>query len=1045
MKKRRDLCAEELFLLDTYTPAETARINTTDLFLAYTGNITPFTNATAAGNAVSMVNGQATIGELSIPVDIVIECWVALSGTSNLLSVGTSFKIDYTHSDMSITIIRYPSASNQEVFKITVPDLTTGWHHICINRVNTRLDLLIDGVIVNTINTYNYVIPNGTASLNDFNGSFKYLRISRHSYPLQVLTNLDNIDLELTPTALHTNPSRLLFNLKYQDETNSITILPSSKVSLSYQDQHIISPAASLSNIFSTLQGMAVVPSYDFTLPESYTLELIFSFVGNSDACLIYSDYPNWYIADVQSTLRLYYYVGAVLQEVTVGPLTSSVENRLSISFINGSTKLCLNNDAIVTVNTDLRSAYPFYRFNYGRPGILNSGTDLYLSLFRAWSYDKLVNPYVVTNTEVFAPRVLPYNKPAYKYKDDVPTVNTLNSNGIQVTCASASITASTNTIFTITRVNANNPVTVYLEYNFSQGTLPAIVLLNSNQFTNTFTVNLTPLSAYTSIVNFKVTARTDIHTASLTLPYLNNVALPTTPLLLGDMVDGYFLDVNPFVSLKARGTANSTATRTYFENYGFGLYLNNTNVFTLPNQATLVKTVVLLYKEQQPTPYRAYVGDTTTYSFNGGPNGELIGELQVDAESYIQALSVNGVFDNVKIAPNGNMFVAVQLNTNKVLVYTKTNNLWTTAPVELSLNLQSPNQVASAYIDVNTQGNVIAIGFRNANLGEGVVKVWRLAQGQWVEDLHLSSPVAQPVPGNFGHAVAISDNGLVLAVTELNSYKVYIYNKTTTWSSTPTQTITGTVSFGHNIALSTTGIYLFIGNSVLQDTKIYKYATGTFTLLQTIAYGYNFALDKSNNDLLISNYTANPEVKLYRFDTVDSWDLIKTFTGTGTFGSSISLSEGVVVIGDLDNDRVLMYKEPDNWVSSTVFTKAIDYYGVVVDVAKDLLVLADSGTVLDVLSADTSILQPPIVSIRSNATNSQPTELLYNNDINILFIQSSNNLTISSVGSNRAGGRLNGIFLGALFYSILLSEQQMITLETYLKKRLAILENSIL
>jgi hypothetical protein len=446
----------------------------------------------------------------------------------------------------------------------------------------------------------------------------------------------------------------------------------------------------------------------------------------------------------------------------------------------------------------------------------------------------------------------------------------------------------------------------------------------------------------------------------------------------------------------------------------------------------------MFIYRELNTVTNRSYVGSSNSYTFNGGSNGELVGSLVFNnsATDYIVAIeNTNILASKVYISKNNSTYLVVNETTGTITVYRKTNSgIWN----EIGLNLNtgiSDNQGISVHISYN--GDYIALGFKNANNGEGVVQVWKRNNNSWTKDLHMSSPNPVANLTAFGHRACISDSGTRLVVSELGSNTVYIFDKTTLWSNTPTEAIIGSEQFGYDIDINKTATSLLINELDTKTSYLYK-LDSSWTLDNTWNEGIKVKLHPTEDKVLLSDYLLK-NVKLHTKNT--TWSLTKTFTSSNdNFGYDIDIIDNSnVYILDLTASLINVYDSTDsyNLLASFDGGLSIDENIYTFSASNSSIVFSNYDNLIRLITNDGSSLPERIINVRQKFSNVPLTTLLDGNDVQILTFTSNVPLSIDKIGNSLISTGLNGLWLGTLFFNSILTTNEVESLESFIIKYL--------
>ena len=144
----------------------------------------------------------------------------------------------------------------------------------------------------------------------------------------------------------------------------------------------------------------------------------------------------------------------------------------------------------------------------------------------------------------------------------------------------------------------------------------------------------------------------------------------------------------------------------------------------------------------------------------------------------------------------------------------------------EISLDVPAANDYFGYSIDLSKEGKVLVVGQYgksvSSNAGAGSCSIYDKTQGEWTLTQTIDTPNPE-ASGNFGFSVAVSADGLVLAIGAPNEDalgtddgRIYIYELASgTWSLTQTTVLEGSsgngndLSLGHSVDLNEDGSIL--------------------------------------------------------------------------------------------------------------------------------------------------------------------------------------------------------------------------------------------
>jgi hypothetical protein len=403
--------------------------------------------------------------------------------------------------------------------------------------------------------------------------------------------------------------------------------------------------------------------------------------------------------------------------------------------------------------------------------------------------------------------------------------------------------------------------------------------------------------------------------------------------------LDGYFAksSVTSGILPNLTSTANATTSATLETSLLYGNIYNiasSGQKINLPSPVVGVRTLFFVYRELAAKSYRKYVGSSSGYTFNGGSGTQLVGALQFNEGDFVKVSTQSGRFSKVAIAEDESNLVYIDDLSNTVKVVRRISGVWRfDSAVTLPLTSGDAASLANASLQINSTGDLICIGVKNSNLGEGrVLHFSRTGAATWTSSLNLGQTSPVPYIDGFGLAAFVSDDNTALLASVQGSNHIYkftssagIYNTTPSnvfnffgkkilgnfdlsrWaaqdnsgnvrvfdSDTLTQTITGA-----DLDFALKGDYLATAN-FSGEVKIWKYETGAWTVIKTITsattnFGYSLSFNASY-DLLVGSPNESTSF-LYSFS--DNWTVPKSFISTGLYGYTNALTTNSVLISN--------------------------------------------------------------------------------------------------------------------------------------------------
>jgi hypothetical protein len=254
-------------------------------------------------------------------------------------------------------------------------------------------------------------------------------------------------------------------------------------------------------------------------------------------------------------------------------------------------------------------------------------------------------------------------------------------------------------------------------------------------------------------------------------------------------------------------------------------------------------------------------------------------------------------------------------------------------------------NDYAGYAVDMNAAGDRIIVSTLNKSSGSlfgvGEAAVYNLNGGTWSK---LGSSIVPPLPANninFGESVAISSDGLTIAVGTPRSdsntrgaIMVYTWNGSS-WVSKGE--ILGTINqqqHGLSISINSDGTRLVTGSNFLGQIYIYTW-NGTSWVKQTQTLnGYGYPVINSQGDKVATLTMAYDNIIIYTWNGTSWIESILTTNETNLFKLSIN-SDGTVIAAASPSalnstGSVSIFNYVNNqWVKYKMFGKEqADYFG---------------------------------------------------------------------------------------------------------------------
>lgn len=1023
-------------------------------------------------------NGEASFGTYPKFTDFTFSTWLylELNQPSTILEGTGSFSVVIDPSTDALIFTRVIYGVEVEEFSIPFQVNAQEWVHLIIIRAANVLKVVKNLVISEEITNYYYPIPESTIYIGkSFTGRL-YNSILAFSYDTSLLisNDVDILKQPFTKASIENeNAEAKLIDLRNVDIVSSSNIFPLTRFNTFYDPVGacwVISRTAANSSYKTTTTGLLVIPPSYVKLTLPYTIEIAFELDDSASEpsnLIIASQWysgnnRSWYLWYEFSSNNLYFAylnksTNTVIQHV-IGTYADNIINYVTIINKSDCFNVYLNGAQVYTQPVSL---VKLHRFQFNQDNLLVADTGNSYKLHR----------FIVSPIEKYTSSYLPFlSRPFYKYTpsktgiysyhyDDEVYLNKRRIKSILNLEGPDTVAPGTSQEYTISFINRRlYPTTVFIKVDIgslsdlvpTDITVPASVSVSAGAVTASFTLQISNYSPNKYKNKFTLTVYTSTGYFSRPINIVDSRPLPVSTFTsLSGYIEGFlssFSTVQGSIPNIA-GTVTATTSGDKVDTlYGTAYTIRNTSEainFTAINN---IRTAILVYKELSPEYKRGYFGHVNLDTFNGGINQELIGSLTLDPDEYIKAIDIQKKASIVKLAEADNIFVAVDESTYNVLVYERLAGLWTTEPVELELDLADNMVIINSSLDINSSGTVIALGFQNANTGEGVVQVWVKQGAGWYKDLHLGSPTPAPYTGGFGHSVAINDDGTRLFVSQIGSSTVYIFEKDTLWDASPVETFLGSNRFGHVVSCDSTGDVFYV-NEVDTDTSYIYSFNSTWSLSQTIPFGTNGTISKNGNFLLISK-DMDGVVSLYNKPGLEFAEA-EILIGSPSFGYSLSVNnEGDLAIGSPYEHKVYYYKAAtayntfSTYVSDSV--SITDFYGYSCSVSINSLLISDFYNDIELYTTDSSSVVDAILAVRQDYTVSEKSDILKTYEPQILTFYTSLPMSIDAVGKTRTNSTLNGLVYGWLFFNKILSSSEIENLEDILKRYLALNSRSL-
>ena len=1008
----------------------------------------------------------------TLPTTWKLQCWVKIDSgkTLPILSLDTSllFSIVLNESLNKIELVYSPVSG--ETVTVSRPMLvTTDWTLVTLIRKADKLEVYSNLVKVAEFTEVYYPSSTGDlyfgkdlSGINHFYGNAQsFLLDLRYETNSPFLQNLDIFKKYYIPTTAPVNkyPTYLTLDPNYSE---GVGIYPA-KGEFTYfnhaDTSYIIYPSEKGLDYRNNVRGLAVILEEENTFhPNEFIIDVEFELLKTTtvfSSCVVLSSLAHtnygFYISYDASLeqLKFHYFVqGESIETVALIGAYAGGTIQLSIERLATYCKVYYNGVETLHITEEIN--YPIelsYRFNYNSTGFNNSATLLRLKKFNVIElfgvYEASDNSYL-SESNIFYRR---YTNDAYRLHQIGDRV--LNKRAsIPFTVSTTSISPGQSKTLTITQLSEYSAPVVYevaiqipkfSDLTLDRLTYPSTVTIASGVLTSTLNISLNTFNKLTKTSYFDIELTNGTFSATSRIIIENVPSIENSSFQISGYVEGILADddLNGFTSVDGTTTASKSSNSLYGDVYNIS---GSSQRINLSPTLTGIRTMFLAYQELSPVSNRLYFGDSNSYSFNGGPNGQLLGDLVVSGTDFLIVRTDSILVAKVVINATDDVIVRANENSGNIEVVRKVDTSWGSyVDVQvLNLQLQAPSSINNCSIDITPDGNTLLLGFPNANEGEGVVQVWNYGTS-WTKLLHIGSP--NPIPNNlggFGSFVSISPDGNMIAAAELGTNSVFLYKKATTWPNAPFQTITST-AIPSGVSITDTNL----GISYNDDTVIlYEEATPSWTLVSTFSGYSKCVLDKLSSKFLLGHlFTGVVKLRDTNAPTVD----IESFSGTTmSYGFDMTILDSVVTISSPEDSEIVQYL-PSAYTSPVVIGNAAVDYGMYISTSATSIIATNYDTVFTIHTSDSDGYGERIENTYVNGELQPQNTLLENSNVAIYTFTTAIPMNIDQIGSgynsSYGANSLNGLFLGALFYNRVLTDIEINTISNSLKRRLDIQE----
>jgi hypothetical protein len=909
---------------------------------------------------------------------------------------------------------------------LTVNDAT--WALLRVVRKGNVLSIKVNESAATL--TFNYKIQSGTFKIGNFTGDVKNIGYKSVALPWLLSISADVFSSALT--AYQPSDNQICY-LKYADEIGNFT-KPTDTTTNDYKTQtKLITP--------NSLVIQSARP-----LTSSFTVELRFlsANIGANVELLSYWDSPNlsFFVRKLDNLFKFGRLNSSAINLQDIGTFdTSEPVQVFRLEFNQFAVKVWLN--GVLKLTTALQIKLPSYKFWFNSSKY-QAPTGNY-SLISFSAYER------VANLDQYFPQVatlLPQAKVEQFYPIKFRNKTSSNFQGIfsrrifSVTGATSVVPNSTTT-YTITQSGSYSDSTVYF--------LHLLIPNNSDWQTGEATLNVSTVSVAPNsltatfqlvLSNFAVRpARTPITIRISNSTYYQDyeVSLNESRTFgitnISGYLDGYFAksSVTSGTIPNLTATANATTSSTLETSLLYGKTYNiasSGQKINLSSSVVGVRTLFFVYRELVAKSYRKYVGSSSSYTFNGGSGTQLVGALQFNEGDFVKVSTQSGRFSKVAISEDESNLVYIDDLTNTVKVVRRISGIWAFgSAVTLPLTSGDAAALANASLQINSTGDLICIGVKNSNLGEGrVLHFTRTGVATWTSSFNLGQTSPVPYIDGFGLAAFVKDDNTALLASVQGSNHIYKFTSAAgIYNTTPVN------------------VFNFFGKKILGNSSLSRWAAqdnsgnvrvfDSDTLTQTIT-GADLDFALKGDYLATANFSS--QVKIWKYET-GAWSVVKTITSATTnFGYSLSFNSAYdLLVGSPNESTSFLYSFSDNWTTPKSFVST-GLYGYTNALTADSVLISNYTDQLEFYSSDGASIPQIITDVRQKKASVTLSTNLDNTDAQVLVFSSSSALTIDSIATD-----IQGLWLGCLMYNRQLTTAEIQGVETNIYEYLGLAERS--
>ena len=879
--------------------------------------------------------------------------------------------------------------------------------------------------------TFNYKIQSGTFKIGNFTGNVKNI-----GYKSAAIPWLLSISADVFGSALgaYVPSNNQIGYLKYADEIGNFTKLTDTTANDYKTQTKLVTP--------NSLVIQSARP-----LTSSFTVELRFlsANIGVNVELLSYWDSPNlsFFVRKLDNLLKFGRLNSSAINLQDIGTFDPSNEVQvLKLEFNQFAVKVWLN--GVLKLTTTLQIKLPSYKFWFNSSKYQAPIENYNLISFSVWEN--------ITNLDQYFPQIdpiLPQPKVEQFYPINFRNKTSSTFQGIFsrriFSCAgSTSITPNSTTTYTITQTGKYSDSTVYFlhllipnnsDWQTNEATLNvSTVSIAPNSLTTTFQLTLSNFAVRPARkpLTIRVSNGTYYQDYEVSLNESRTFGITN----ISGYLDGYFAksSVTSGTIPNLTATQNATTSATLETSLLYGKTYNiasSGQKINLSSSVVGVRTLFFVYRELAAKSYRKYVGSNSGYTFNGGSGTQLVGALQFNEGDFVKVTTQSGRFSKVAIAEDENNLVYIDDLANTVKVVRRVSGIWAFgSAVTLPLTSGDAAALANASLQINSTGDLICIGVKNSNLGEGrVLHFSRSGASTWTSSLNLGQTSPVPYIDGFGLAALAKDDNTALLVSVQGSNHIYKFTSTAgIYNTTPSN------------------VFNFFGKKILGNFNLSRWAAmdnsgnvrvfDSDILTQTIT-GADLDFALKDDYLATANFAG--EVKIWKYET-GAWTVIKTITSATTnFGYSLSFNSAYdLLVGSPNESTSFLYLFSDNWTTPKSFVSA-GLYGYANALAADSILISNYTDELEFYSSDGASIPQIITNVRQKKASTPLDSNLDSTDAQVLVFNSSGALTIDSIATD-----VQGLWLGCLMYSRQLTTAEIQQIEQNIYEYLGLAERSL-